>query len=178
MTKELDLPEDKLAEMSMEVVKLTIEGKSQTHIQSVTGCSPAVQRKINREYSEFVRSDLWTQNRSREIVGEMDLRFGGILSRLYTALDAAELEDDHNLVVRVTKQIVDTEKARVDLLQKAGVLSAQSIGDDVAEMHARQEAILEILREVAQRWPEAGRYIADKIAEMSGEVIPTKVGNG
>lgn len=174
---ELEPTTDRITDEVTEVVKLTIEGKSQSYIQNITGYSPAAQRKAMADYQEFVRNDLWTAKRSREIVGEMDLRFSGILKRLYSTIEAAELEDNHDLVLKSSKQIVDTEKARVDLLQKAGILSAQSIGDDVAEMQAKQEAILDILREVASKWPEAGRFIANKIAEMSGEVIPTRVGN-
>ncbi|QLF83346.1 hypothetical protein SEA_NICEHOUSE_102 [Rhodococcus phage NiceHouse] len=177
MNNELELPEDQIAERNMEVVRLTAEQRSKEFIFSATGVPPAEQRRINDQYKSFIRNDMWTSNRSREIIGYMDEHFSSIIIQLYEVVTAAEMADDMKLKASTLKLIVETEGKRVDALQKAGVLSAQTIGDDIAESNARQEKILNILKEVALQWPEAGRYIAEKIAEMSGQVIATRVAN-
>lgn len=177
MSNELELPEDQIAERNMEVVKLTAEQRSKEYILSATGVPPAEQRKINEQYKTFIRNDMWTSNRSREIIGYMDEHFSSIIVQLYEVITAAEMADDMKLKASTLKLIVETEGKRVDALQKAGVLSAQNIGDDIAESNARQEKIVEILKDVAREWPDAGKYIAERIAEMSGEVIATRVAN-
>lgn len=172
---ELELPEDQIHDRNMEVIKLTAEGRTKQYIQSQTGVPAPMQRQINEEYKAFIRNDLWTANRSREIIGYMDEHFTSIISQLYEVVDEADMAGNYKDKANTLKLIVETEVRRVDALQKAGVLSSQNIGDEVAESNARQEAIIEILKEVSIKWPDAGKYIATKIAEMSGEVIATRV---
>jgi len=178
VSDEIELPEDKIKEINMEVVRLTAEGRTKQYIKSQTGVSPAEQRKINEEYKAFVRNDLWTAQRSREIVGYMDEHFGSIITQLYEVVSAADMADDYKNKGNALKLIAEVEAKRVDALQKAGVLSATNIGDEVAESNRKQEIIINILKEVSQRWPDAGKFIAAEIAKMNGEVIPTRGANG
>lgn len=168
---EIELPEDQIRERNMAVVRMTAEQRSKEYIQHETGLSAREQRQVNEEYKNFIRNDMWTANRSREIIGYMDEHFGAIIKQLYEVVSAAEMADDMKLKASTLKLIVETETRRVDALQKAGVLSANNIGDEVAETNERQAVIINILKEVASKWPDAGKFIAEKIAELDGTVI-------
>ena len=172
---EVALPEDQIQERNLEVVRLTVEGKTKQFIQSQTGVPPRLQKDIMEEYRHFIRRDMWTEQRSKEIVGEMDLHFTSIIQKQYEAVDSADMADDYKAKSNILKAIADTEAKRVDALQKAGVLSAQGIGDEVARVEERQQAIIEILKEVAKKYPEAAKFISEKIAELNGQVIATRV---
>lgn len=175
MSNELDLPEDQIQERNLEVVRLTAEQRTKEYIQSQTGVPPRLQRQINEEYKQFVRNDLWTANRSREIVGYMDEHFNSIIKGLYEVVDAADMNDDYKNKGNALKLIAEVEVKRTDTLQKAGVLSAQNVGDEVAAMNERQNQIMEILKDIAKKHPDVGREIAARIAELNGEVIATRV---
>ena len=175
MSDELELPEDQIRERNMEVVRLTAEGRTKEYIRSQTGLTARQQRAVNEEYKTFVRSDLWTANRSREIIGYMDEHFGAIIVRLYEVVDAAEMNDDYKNKGNALKLIAEVEAKRADALQKAGVLSAQSLGDDVAASNARQEKIMTVLKNFAVKHPELAKELANDIASIDNEVIATNV---
>ena len=172
---ELALPEEQIQDRNLEIVKLTAQGKTRQYIQSQTGVIPRMQREIVEQYKAFVRRDLWTVDRSKEIIGFMDEHYTSIIQGLYESISEAEMNDDYKSKAAFLKIIAEVEGKRVDALQKAGVFASQNVGDDMAKQQEEQDAIIEILKEVSTKWPDAGRYIAEKIGELKGEVIATRV---
>lgn len=164
-------------ERNLMVVRLTAEGRTKSYIQSQTGVPPAAQRKINEEFKQYARNDLYTQQRSREIIGYFDEHYSSLIQQMYEVVSEADMNGDYKNKGNALKLIAEMEAKRVDALQKAGVLSAQSIGDEVAQMQIKHEKIISLLKDVATQYPAAAELIAQGIADIQNEVIATHVVN-
>jgi hypothetical protein len=160
------------------VVQLTAEGRPTSYIQSETGVAPARQRQINKEFKSYVQNDMYAETIARELVGYTNEHFGAIVKRFYEAVDEAEQNGDYKNKANILKQIVETEKIRVEMLQKAGVLTAHSVGDDIAQMQAEKAQIIELLKEIAQKHPEAKQSIIQGISRITQETVATQVIGG
>lgn len=159
----------------LDVVKLQAEGRTQTYIQRETGATRREQKQIAEQYREFVNKDSWIQTRAREATAQIDTHYTSLIAKFYEAEDDAISSDDYKTRANILKQIADTEKQRVQFLTNAGILSAQSIGDQIVDIEEQREQIKSILKETAQQFPEAAKFIAQKLAELDGKVVAERV---
>lgn len=175
---ELEIAYDVEIENEKRVIKLRVQGKTPSEIETSTGIPPRVQREIFGRFESYANSDMVTQSRARTVVAEMDEHFESIKRDLYAIKDEAEIQQEYRLVKDILKDIANVEKMRVDALQKAGVLSAHGLGDEMAESDRKQRQIIELLKAIAKKHPEAARDIAEGIADLDrgddGEVITVR----
>lgn len=160
---------------AVSVVQLTAEGRSTAYIQKETGVGPAGQRQINKDFKNYAQNDMYAETVARQLVGYVNEHYGAIIKRFYEAVDEAEQNGDYKIKATILKQIVDTEKIRVEILQKAGVLTAHSVGDDIAQMQSEKAQIIELLKEIAQKFPEAKQAIVKGISRITQETVATRV---
>lgn len=166
---------DSEQERKLMVVRLYAESRDKNYIQSQTGVPPAAQKKIIAEFNEYSRNDLYTQQRGREIVGQVDQHFSSLISQLYSVVDEADMNSDYKIKASTLKMIAELEAKRVDVLQRAGVLSAQSVGDEVAQTAIKHKKILDLLKSIAAKDKNIAREIAEGIADIEGQVISVRV---
>ena len=178
MMSNLELLAEQEQDMMMDVVKLQAEGRTKTYIQQKTGASFKKQNEVAQSFKSFVNTDRYIQERAREATAQIDVHYSEIIKKFYEVIDDAESADDYKAKADVLKKISDTEKARVDFLAKAGMLSAGGIGDDLVELEEQREKIKQVLREIAQERPDVAKLIAQKLAELDGTVYAEKVVGG
>lgn len=159
----------------LEIVKLQAEGRTQTYIQQQTGATRREQKQVLEQYREFVNKDSWIQTRAREATAMIDTHYTSLIAKFYEAEDDAISSDDYKTRASILKQIADVEKQRIQFLTNAGILSAQSIGDQIVDIEEQKETIKAILKETAQKFPEAAKFIAQKLAELDGQVVAERV---
>ena len=159
----------------LEIVKLQAEGRTQTYIQQQTGATRREQKQVLEQYREFVNKDSWIQTRAREATAMIDTHYTSLIAKFYEAEDDAITADDYKARASILKQIADTERARIDFLSKAGILSKSSVGDDLVELEEQKEKIKKILREIARERPDVAKLISQKLAELDGTVEAERV---
>lgn len=169
MSYELELKVEQEQEIRAQVVRLTAEGKKPAEISRLTGMSPKKQREINEEFRNLVRSSNYIENRSREIIAYSDVHFNSVLSGLYEVLEEAKLGSDWKLAGETLNKIAATEAKRVELLQKAGIINDKGVGERMAQLEAQRDALINILKEARDKFPEASRWIRDRLMELSGK---------
>lgn len=167
---ELEQSYDVEVERRMSVIKHKAAGKTPAEIQRLTSIPPREQREIQAEFSKYAQNDLVSQQRAKDVVAYFETHQNDIIRKLYDTADDARDSGDYKEEAKILKTIADVDAKKVDLLQKAGVLSASGIGDDFARMEEEKEAIKQVLLEVAQEYPEAGRLIKEKIAQLYNHV--------
>ncbi len=158
---------DAETDRNMMIVRLTSEGRNAAYIQSQTGAPRALQRDVVEKFKHYARNDLYTQQRSREIVGFADQHFGSVIEQLYEVVSEADMNSDYKNKANTLKMIAEIEAKRIDFLQKAGVLSSQSIGDEVAQAAIVKEQIIGVLKETITKFPETRKFIESRLLELN-----------
>lgn len=176
MSDELETAANADAERNLMVVRLTAEGRSKSYIQSQTGVPATLQRKINEEFKHYSRNNLYTQQRSREIIGYFDEHTASLIEQMYTVVDEADMNGNYKDKANALKNIFEMEVKRVDALQKAGVISSQDIGEEVAVMQVKYDKLKELLKLIANKHPDAARDIVEGIRDMDNIVESERVG--
>jgi hypothetical protein len=92
-----------------------------------------------------------------------------IIRELWETMEQADLNNDFKLKATVLKSLADVEGKRVDLLQKAGLLDNQQIGDEVIEMEKKHEILIGILREVTSDCPHCKVEVARRLSSVTGK---------
>ena len=71
------------------------------------------------------------------------------------------------------KLVMDIEKSRIEMLQKAGLLENKELAEEMVQIERRQEVLVEILREIASTHPEVRDLIMQRLSQIAkeGEVI-------
>ena len=62
---------------------------------------------------------------------------------------------------------MDIEKARIEMLQKAGLLENKELAEEMVEIEKRQEILVEILRDIASEHPEVRDKIMKRLSDIA-----------
>jgi hypothetical protein len=71
------------------------------------------------------------------------------------------------------KLVMDIEKTRIEMLQKAGLLENQELAEEMVEIEKTQQALKNILRDIASEYPDIRDEIMRRLSSVArkGEVI-------
>ena len=71
------------------------------------------------------------------------------------------------------KLVMDIESKRIDMLQKAGLLENKELAEEMIEIERRQEVLIDILKDIASKYPNIRDEIMSRLSEISksNEVI-------
>lgn len=175
MSNELELLAEKEMKEAAEVIGLLSQGKTPTQINSLTGVPPRRQREIKEAWFQHLCSDRYAGERSKQLIGMADEHYSHLISEMYDVADQANSQGDYKVRKEALKEVANIEKIRIDFFQKAGIISENSLGNNLAEMHEEVERVKEVLKRLSAKFPEFRKAIAEELALMNGEVIATQV---
>lgn len=167
---------EKYSEVELEryetVIRMISMGKTPSEIQTATSVPPAQQRKFYAEFKQFATNDFRTQERVQTIVAELDVAYSHLMKKMQEVVDDAEIIEDHKLKKEALKDMASILKMRAETLQKAGVLNSEAVGAKVAEMENQHQMIIDLLKDLSKEFPQAARWLSERLAELNGEVRP------
>lgn len=136
---------------SMEkVAKLHLEGHSPYAIARRLSIKVVEAKASIEQWQEIVANDMDSRDAARDHLNDMVKRYDTLLVELNANLDNLKtLEYDEKVSAQINttiKSIADVDAKRVDLLQKAGLYDAGSLGDEIAVREQREALILSVLR--------------------------------
>lgn len=148
-------------------------------VRSLKGMAPlAIAKELNLRMRDVTRMlDNWEdiaksskeiQERAGMAVYAADQHYSMIINSLWDTVDEANNNSDYRAKNGILKSIADVEQKRIDMLQKAGLLENQDLAKQLVEQEKRQEAIMNILREVAADCESCRSKILRKLSEISG----------
>lgn len=142
-----------------EVAKRHLKGHSALKIARDMGIKVVEVTHNIEQWREIVRADMDSRDAARDHLNEMVQRFEGLIAVLSKNLDdlreydyesssktASKFEAISGQINTTVRNIADLDAKRVDLLQKAGLLDNAELGNELAEREAREEALINILR--------------------------------
>lgn len=167
MPKELDTL-DRIEQMNTVVAQL-LKGDNATAIAKSTGLKRAQVIEYIDEWKQLAQNNKTIQSRAYEALTGMDEHYSMIIRELWGVLEEADMNNDLRTKTTVLKNLADIEGKRVDLLQKAGLLDTQQMGDEVIDMERKHEILISILREVTSDCPHCKVEVARRLSRVTGQ---------
>jgi hypothetical protein len=111
--------------------------------------------------------------RAKEALAGADAHYSKLITRSYEVIDEASMTNNLSAKTQAIKLVMDIEKSRIEMLQKAGLLENKELAEEMIQIERRQEVLVEILREIASTHPEVRDLIMQRLSQIAkeGEVI-------
>ena len=109
--------------------------------------------------------------RAKEALAGADQHYSSLIKKAYEVVDVADTNTNLGAKTQAIKLIADIESKRLEMLQKAGLLDNKEIAEQIIEMERKQSILINILKEVATKYPEIREEIMRKLSEVQTEVI-------
>jgi NADH:ubiquinone oxidoreductase subunit E len=107
--------------------------------------------------------------RAKEAMASMDAHYGKLITKAYEVIDEASLTNNLSAKTQAIKLVVDIEKSRIEMLQKAGLLENKELAEEMVEIEKRQEILVEILRDIATEHPEIRDKVMRRLSDIAKE---------
>lgn len=99
--------------------------------------------------------------RAKEALVGADTHYSKLISKAYEVIDEATTTANLSAKTAGIKLVMDLERTRIDMLQKAGLLENKELAEEMMQIEERQEVLINILKDIASEHPE----IRDKIMQ-------------
>ena len=111
--------------------------------------------------------------RAKEALAGADTHYSKLITKAYEVIDEAGMTNNLSAKTQAIKLVVDIEKSRIEMLQKAGLLENKELAEEMVEIERRQEVLVGILRDIASEHPEVRDLIMHRLSSIAkeGEVI-------
>lgn len=161
----------------LDVAELASKGYKPMAISKELGIPFAAVKKNIEMWEEILRNDMESKDAARDYLNRMVDSYNDLLRKAHENLDNLEAEDFNEKIsaqINATlKNIADFEAKRVDALQKAGLLDAHDLGDELAEREEREAQLIKILRE--DLCNDCKYVVATKLQALTNEVEAVQV---
>jgi hypothetical protein len=123
--------------------------------------------KVMASANEAIRA------RAKEALAGADAHYSKLITKSYEVIDEASMTNNLSAKTQAIKLVMDIEKSRIEMLQKAGLLENKELAEEMIEIERRQDVLVEILREIASTHPEVRDLIMHRLSQIAkeGEVI-------
>jgi hypothetical protein len=111
--------------------------------------------------------------RAKEALAGADTHYTKLITKAYEVIDESSMTNNLSAKTQAIKLVMDIEKSRIEMLQKAGLLENKELAEEMIQIERRQEVLVEILREIASTHPEVRDLIMQRLSQIAkeGEVI-------
>jgi hypothetical protein len=111
--------------------------------------------------------------RAKEALAGADTHYSKLITKAYEVIDESSLTNNLSAKTQAIKLVMDIEKSRIEMLQKAGLLENKELAEEMVEIERKQEVLIGILRDVASEHPEIRDLIMHRLSSIAkeGEVI-------
>ncbi len=167
MTTETDIVEH-LDEVN-KVVEHYLKGNDATKISKDLSIPRTRVVALINEWKVMASANDAIRGRAKEALASMDAHYGKLISKAYEVIDEATLNNNLSAKTQGIKLVVDIEKARIEMLQKAGLLENKELAEEMVEIEKRQEVLMEILKDIASEHPEVRDKIMKRLSDIAKE---------
>lgn len=150
------------------VVEALLKGETNvTKLARSVGLSRVKVLDYIEAWKEIARNDDGIKDRAKEALTNMDNHYNMIIKEMWNIVEDASI--DAKTRSSTLKQIADIESKRQETLQKAGLYDDADIAGELVETQIKAEAIKELLRLVATKFPETREEILSGLGKIFNE---------
>lgn len=128
-----------------------------------------------KAFHSYAKNNELIQERGLQVVQEFDHQQDYIIRELVKAIEEADYKDDYKTKGVLLKTLSDVQRARVDTMQKAGLLTDAALGDELASMEEKHEILIGILKKVSAGCNRCKMMVAQELARVTGKPEPVVV---
>jgi len=156
-----------------QVVSEYLKGSDPTKISKELSIPRTRVVELINEWKVLASANDAIRARAKEALAAMDAHYGKLITKSYEVIDEATMTNNLSAKTQAIKLVVDIEKARIDMLQKAGLLENKELAEEMVDIEKRQEVLVGILRDIASSHPEIRDLIMHRLSAVAkdGEVI-------
>jgi hypothetical protein len=119
------------------------------------------------------------RGRAREALAGADAHYNKLIQKAYEVMDDATTTANLGAKNASIKLVMDIEKTRIEMLQKAGLLENKELAEEMLEIENKQEILVGILKDIASEHPEIRDKIMRRLSDVSKnkEVLTVVINN-
>lgn len=162
--------EDKLVEHLDNVNKVVekyLAGNDPTQISKELAMPRQTVVGYISEWRQMAADNAAIRARAKEALVGADTHYSKLISKAYEVIDEATTTANLNAKTQGIKLVMDLEKTRIEMLQKAGLLENKELAEEMVEIEERQQALIEILKDIASEYPEIRDEIMRRLSKVS-----------
>jgi hypothetical protein len=152
------------------VVAELIKGNTPSQIANSLGISRAQVDNHIKIWKDIIHDNNGIRERAKEALAGADQHYAMLIKDAWNTANEAENSGQLNTKVAALKLIADIEAKRIEMLNKAGVLEANSMADQIIETERKQAILVEILRDVTAKCENCKWEVAKRLSEVTGRV--------
>lgn len=155
------------------VVEEYLKGNDPTKISKELALPRTKVVALIEEWRQMAADNAAIRARAKEALVGADTHYNKLISKAYEVIDDATTTANLGAKNAAIKLVMDIEKTRIDMLQKAGLLENQELAEEMIEIEKKQEVLVGILRDIASEHPEIRDKIMNRLSMVAkrGEVI-------
>jgi NADH:ubiquinone oxidoreductase subunit E len=169
-------PEDQLVEhldIVNKVVERYLSGSEPTQISKELAMPRQKVVGYLNEWRAMASDNAAIRARAKEALVGADTHYSKLISKAYEVIDEATMVANLGAKTAGIKLVMDLERTRIDMLQKAGLLENKELAEEMVEIEERQQVLIQILKDVASEYPEIRDKIMKRLSQATkpGETI-------
>jgi hypothetical protein len=155
------------------VVEKYLQGNEPTKISKELAMPRTKVVSLIEEWRVMAADNAAIRARAKEALVGADAHYNKLIQKAYEVIDDATTTANLGAKNGAIKLVMDIEKTRIDMLQKAGLLENQELAEEMIEIEEKQQILVSILRDVASEHPEIRDEIMRRLSMVAkkGEVI-------
>jgi hypothetical protein len=155
------------------VVEEYLKGNDPTKISKELDLPRTKVVALIEEWRQMAADNAAIRARAKEALVGADTHYNKLIAKAYEVIDDATTTANLGAKNGAIKLVMDIEKTRIDMLQKAGLLENQELAEEMIDIEEKQQILVGILRDVASEHPEIRDKIMSKLSLVArkGEVI-------
>lgn len=151
------------------VVELMLKGNSIPSIAKELGMKQVDVVECIDHWKSVAANTTQIQDRARDAIAGADQHYAMVIERLWETVEQADNGGELRTKSTTLKMVADVEQKRIDMLQKAGLLDNQELSAQMAATQKKQDALMQVLREVAGECEHCRGKILNRLAKISGQ---------
>jgi hypothetical protein len=159
---------DHLDEMNT-VVESYLKGVEPTQISKELNMQRTKVVEYINEWKALASDNSIIRSRAKEALAGADLHYNKLITKAYEVIEDATTTANLGAKTAGIKLVMDIEKTRIDMLQKAGLLENKELAEEMIEIERKQDILKNILRDIATDYPEIRDKIMNKLSEVSAK---------
>jgi len=107
--------------------------------------------------------------RAKEALVGADTHYSRLIAKAYEVIDEATTTANLTAKTAGIKLVMDLERTRIDMLQKAGLLENKELAEEMLEIERKQDVLVNILKDIASEHPEIRDEIMRRLSSVAKE---------
>jgi hypothetical protein len=169
MSKELE-PTERADRMN-QVMELFLRGENATEIARKIGFRRVEVIEYIEDWKRVAQSNDQLQTMAKEAVLGSTQHYNSLIRELWAVVEECNHGGDARTKTTALKTIAELEEKRINFLQKAGLLDESDLGDKIAEMEEKADAIKALLQGVATAHPATRAMIMQGLSKIFNQPI-------